>query len=72
MHRLSENPAGGSPGRTSIERDTGMSIVRELLAFMVENKKLWMLPVIAIMLLIGGLMFLAKGSALAPLIYTIF
>ena len=49
-----------------------MGIVRELLSFMVENKKLWMLPVVAIMLLLGGLMFLAKGSALAPLIYTIF
>lgn len=49
-----------------------VTVIRELFAFMVENKKLWMLPVISIMLLLGGLMFLAKGSALAPLIYTIF
>ena len=49
-----------------------MSIVFELLAFMVENKKLWMLPVVFIMLVTGGLMFMAKGSALAPLIYSFF
>ena len=46
--------------------------LRELIAFMVENKKLWMLPVVIVMLVPGGLMILAKGSALAPLIYTIF
>ena len=49
-----------------------MNVLRELIAFMVENKKLWMLPVVFIMLALGGLMILAKGSALAPLIYTIF
>jgi len=49
-----------------------MNVIRELLAFMIENKKLWMLPVVLIMLALGGLLVFAKGSALAPLIYTIF
>ena len=49
-----------------------MTVIRELLAFLIENKKLWMLPVILIMLALGGLLVFAKGSALAPLIYTIF
>ena len=47
-------------------------IVSELWAFMRERKKFWMLPIILMLLLVGSLLIFAKGSALAPFIYTIF
>jgi Family of unknown function (DUF5989) len=40
--------------------------------FLRQNKKLWLLPIIALMLLLGGLLVFAQGSALAPFIYTLF
>ncbi len=49
-----------------------MKILRELFYFMVENKKLWMLPVVLVTVLLGGLLVLSQGSAVAPLIYAIF
>ena len=48
------------------------SLVRELWAYMRTRKKLWLLPIIALLLLVGTLLILAQGSALAPFIYTIF
>jgi len=36
------------------------------------RKKFWLLPIFVVMLLLGGLLILAKGSAIAPFIYTIF
>jgi hypothetical protein len=47
-------------------------LLRELLAFMRERKKLWLLPIVVVLVLVGGLLILAQGSALAPFIYTIF
>ena len=49
-----------------------VSLLKELWAFLGERKKFWLLPIILVMLLIGGLLVLAQGSALAPFIYTIF
>jgi hypothetical protein len=49
-----------------------MSIFRELWEFMRVRKKFWLLPVFLIMVLLGGLLVLAKGSAVAPFIYTLF
>lgn len=49
-----------------------MSIFRELLEFMRVRKKFWLLPIFLIMVLLGGLLVLAKGSAVAPFIYTLF
>jgi hypothetical protein len=49
-----------------------MSIFRELWEFMRVRKKLWLLPIIFIMVLLGGLLILAQGSAVAPFIYTLF
>ena len=49
-----------------------MSFVAELWAFLRERKKFWLLPIIVTMLLIGGLLILAQGSAVAPFIYTLF
>jgi hypothetical protein len=49
-----------------------IGIVGELWMFMRERKAWWLLPVVAVMLLVGLLMVVAQGSALAPFIYTIF
>lgn len=40
--------------------------------FLHQNKKLWLLPIVVVMLLLGGLLVFAQGSALAPFIYTLF
>ena len=49
-----------------------MELMAELWAFMRERKKFWLLPIIVVLVLVGGLLVLAQGSALAPFIYTIF
>jgi hypothetical protein len=49
-----------------------MSFIKELWAFMRARRKFWMMPVIVMALLLGGLVVLTKGSAVAPFIYTIF
>lgn len=49
-----------------------MSIFRELWEFMRVRKKFWLMPIFLIMVLLGGLLVLAKGSAVAPFIYTLF
>jgi len=48
------------------------AFVAELWEFMKVRKKFWMLPVFLILVLFGGLIVLAKGSAVAPFIYTVF
>ncbi len=49
-----------------------MSFLIELIAFMRARRKFWLYPMMIIIVLFGGLLVLAKGSALAPFIYTIF
>ncbi|MGM9426208.1 DUF5989 family protein [Hydrogenophaga sp. MI9] len=49
-----------------------MSFFSELLAFLRTRKKLWLLPLILVIVLIGSLLILAQGSVLAPFIYTLF
>lgn len=49
-----------------------MSLVKELWLFMRVRKKFWLLPIVIVMFLLGGLLVLAKGSAVAPFIYTLF
>ena len=49
-----------------------LSLVKELFAYMSARKKWWLLPVITILLIVGGLLVLAQGSAIAPFIYTVF
>jgi len=46
--------------------------VLEFWAFMRERKKFWLLPIIVVLLLFGGLIVLTQGSAVAPFIYTLF
>ena len=49
-----------------------MSFASEFWAYMRTRKKFWLLPLILVLLLFGGLIILAKGSVVAPFIYTIF
>lgn len=49
-----------------------MDIVVELWRFLRARKKLWLMPIVAIAVLLGGLLVLAQGSAIAPFIYTLF
>lgn len=49
-----------------------MSFLRELWSFMRIRKKFWLLPIMVMMLLFGGLIVLTQGSAVAPFIYTLF
>jgi hypothetical protein len=49
-----------------------MSFLVELWQFMRVRKKFWLLPIIVMMALFGGLVVLSQGSAVAPFIYTIF
>jgi hypothetical protein len=46
--------------------------VTELWGFMKERKKFWLLPIITVLVLLGGLIVLTQGSAVAPFIYTLF
>ena len=49
-----------------------MSFIAELFSFLRVRKKFWLLPIILMMALFGGLVVLSQGSAVAPFIYTIF
>lgn len=49
-----------------------MSLITELWAFLRCRKKFWLLPIIVMMLLFGGLLLVAQTSAIAPFIYTLF
>ena len=49
-----------------------MDFIREFLEFLKVRKKYWLLPMILVLVLFGGLLVLSQGSALAPFIYTIF
>ncbi len=49
-----------------------LSLVQELWRFMRARKKYWLVPIIVMMLLVGSLVVLTQGSAIAPFIYTLF
>jgi hypothetical protein len=49
-----------------------MSLVSELWAFLRIRKKFWLLPLVLVLLVVGALIVLTQGSAIAPFIYTIF
>lgn len=44
----------------------------EIWSFMRERKKYWMMPILIVMLLLGGLIVLTQGTAIAPFIYSVF
>ena len=49
-----------------------MSFIREFWNFLKIRKKYWLLPIILVLVLFGGLIVLSQGSAVAPFIYAIF
>jgi hypothetical protein len=49
-----------------------MEFLKELWTFLRLRKKLWLAPIIIVMLIFGGLLILSQGSVVAPFIYTIF
>jgi hypothetical protein len=49
-----------------------IQVVSELWLFMKENKKYWLAPIVLTLVLVGALLVLAQGSAIAPFIYTLF
>ena len=49
-----------------------LDFLQDLWGFMRERKKFWMAPIIIILVLLGTLIVLAQGSAIAPFIYTLF
>ena len=49
-----------------------LELLSDLWQFMRVRKKFWLAPIIIVMVLLGGLLILAQGSAVAPFIYTLF
>jgi|TARA_B110001454_G_scaffold115676_1_gene108149 hypothetical protein len=49
-----------------------MEFFKDLWDFMRERKKFWLAPIIIVLVLLGGLILLAEGTAVAPFIYTLF
>lgn len=49
-----------------------IEFLQDLWMFMRERKKFWLLPIIIVMVLLGALIVLTQGSAVAPFIYTLF
>jgi hypothetical protein len=49
-----------------------MEILKEIWNFLRVRKKLWLAPIIIVLVILGGLLILAQGSVVAPFIYTLF
>lgn len=49
-----------------------MAFLTELVRFILARKKFWLVPVLLVLALLGGLVVLTQGSAVAPFIYTLF
>lgn len=49
-----------------------MELLKELWEFLRIRKKLWLAPIVIVMLILGGFLILAQGSVVAPFIYTLF
>jgi hypothetical protein len=49
-----------------------VDLAKELWMFMRERKKFWLLPIVIVLIVFGGLVVLTQGTAVAPFIYTLF
>lgn len=49
-----------------------MQFFKDILGFIFSSKKYWLIPVLFIMIVLGGFVMLTKGSVIAPFIYTVF
>jgi hypothetical protein len=61
-----------TPSRCNFNQGASMDLLKELFTFLRARKKLWLAPIILIMVALGGLLVIAEGSVLAPFIYTLF
>ena len=57
---------------SDVNRVSKFSIIKEFLQFLREGKKWWIAPIVIFLLILGALLVFAKGSALAPFIYSLF
>jgi hypothetical protein len=48
------------------------ALLHEFIAYMSARRKWWLAPIMVVLLIFGGLLILAQGSAVAPFIYTVF
>jgi len=64
--------SGGRPAAPFGEAVLMVELIKDLWHFMRERKKFWLAPIIIVMLILGGLIVFAQGSAVAPFIYTLF
>jgi Family of unknown function (DUF5989) len=58
--------------RNSLSSMSKLYVINELWQFMRENRKFWLAPIVVTLVAVGVLLVLAKGSAIAPFIYTLF
>jgi hypothetical protein len=49
-----------------------MDFLAELWRFIRSRRKFWLIPILVMMVALGGLLVVSKGSAIAPFIYTLF
>ena len=49
-----------------------MDFIKEFISFLLLRKKYWLIPIIILLVLFGGIIVLTQGTAVAPLVYTIF
>ena len=56
----------------SEKNDAKMNFFLEIARFIMIRKKYWMVPILLVLIVFGGLIILSQGSAVAPFIYTIF
>lgn len=49
-----------------------LEMLKDVWGYLRERKKFWLAPIIVVMVLLGGLIFFAQGSVVAPFIYTLF
>ena len=49
-----------------------MAFLKEFIKFLLERKKFWLMPILIVLAIFGGIIILTQGSAIAPIIYTIF
>jgi len=69
IHFTFEPHAGNLSSQPAMSR---FAIIKEFLEFLRERKKWWIAPIVIFLMLLGGLLIFAKGSALAPFIYSLF
>ena len=54
------------------DRTLDMNFIKEFWKFLKVCKKLWLAPLILVLVILGGLLVLAQGSVVAPFVYTLF